>query len=99
MAESKRFRLFNTDNFGVDLEYSKDYVIIHLPWLDSFTIKAYKDMLVALEDYSEFFKAMGQDKLYAAVDTNNTKIKRLLTKLGFTRVGLDKDLDIYAKEN
>lgn len=99
MAESKRFRLFNTDTFGVDLEYSKDYLIIHLPWLDSFSIKAYRDMLIALEDYSGFFKTMGQKKLYAAVDTNNTKIKRLLSKLGFVRVGINKDLDVYEREN
>ncbi len=99
MAGSKRIRLFNTEDFGVDLEYNKDFVIIHLPWIDNFNTKVFKDMLIALEDYSDLFKTLGKEKMYAAVDTNNTKIKRLLNKLGFTRVGLNKDLDIYEKEN
>lgn len=99
MVESKRIRLFNTDTFGVDIEYAPNMLIIHLPWLEVFNKKTYRDMVEALEKYSDLFRVIGQSKLYAAVDTNNTKIKKLLTKLKFTRIGISGDLDVYEKEN
>lgn len=98
MVESNRIRLFNRQHYGIDLEYSKDIVIIHLPWLSKFTADTYKEMLRDLKEFSLFFKTLGITKFYAAVDTNNVKIKNLLKKLGFIRASISGDLDVYEKE-
>lgn len=98
MVESNRIRLFNRQHYGIDLEYSKDIVIIHLPWLSKLTVDTYKEMLRDLSEFSLFFKTIGITKFYAAVDTNNVKIKNLLKKLGFIRAGISNDVDVYEKE-
>lgn len=98
MVESNRIRLFDRQNYGIDLEYGKDIVIVHLPWLNKFTVDTYKEMVKDLAEFSLFFKTIGITKFYAAVDTNNVKIKNLLKKLGFIRAGISNDVDVYEKE-
>lgn len=99
MEESKRIRLFNTEDFGVDIEYNSEMIAVHLPWIKNFNIKVYKDMVEALEKYSDLFRTIGQAKVYTALDQNNIKQKKLLKKLGFIRVGISGDLDIYERNN
>lgn len=98
MEESKRIRFIDRPDFGVDVEYTKELIILHLPWVSKFTGKVLKEMLYLLEEYGKFFSTIGFQKLYAAVDTNDIKIKRLLKRLGFKRVGIDNDLDVFEKE-
>lgn len=98
MVESRRIRLFDRQNFGIDLEYNKDVIILHLPWLTKFTAGTFKEMVKLLAEFSVFFKTIGKDKLYAAVETNDVKIKNLLKKLGFKRTNISGDLDIFEKE-
>lgn len=95
---SKRLRVVERQDYAVDLEYSQDYIIIHLPYVWKFNRSVYVDMLFTLEDFSSFFKTAGYQHLYAAVDEHNIKIRRLLVKLGFTRKGLSGNLTVYEKE-
>ena len=95
---SKRLRLVDREDYAVDLEYSKDFLIIHLPHVWKFNKGVYIDMLYTLEDFSDFFKTAGFNHLYAAVDEHNMKIRRLLVKLGFRRKAMSGNLTVYEKE-
>lgn len=99
MAESKRIKVLETENYLVEIEYNSELIGVHLPWIKVLNKKVYRELTQALSSYSDFFKAMGKEKLYAAVDTNDIKIKRFLKKLGFTRVGISGDLDVYERNN
>ena len=79
---SKSLILFEGD-YTVRLEYSKDYAIVHLPHINKFTKSVYEDMKIKLPDWHDFLSTAGYNGIYAAVDPNNKKIIRLLTKLGF----------------
>jgi len=98
MVESNRIRLFDRQNFSIDIEYTKDIFILHLPLLRKFTAETFKEMLGLLAEFSLFAKTIGKESLYAAVDSNNVKMKKLLKKLGFTRTGIAGDLDVFEKE-
>jgi hypothetical protein len=98
MVESNRIRLFNRQNFGIDVEYNKEVIVIHLPWITKFSVSTFKEMKQDLKEFSHFFNTVGYSKLYAAVDTNDIKIKTLLKKLGFTRTAISGDVDVYEKE-
>jgi len=94
---SKRIRIFERDNYAVDIEYNKEFLIIHLPYLWKFDKGIYLDMLFASEDLAEFFGTLGYPCIYAAVDSNNLKIKRLLDKLKFKRIAVVQDYDVFKR--
>jgi hypothetical protein len=55
-------------------------------------------MLIQLEDWSDFLRAMGHTQLWAAVPKDNIKIKRLLGGLKFQFVSHKDDLTVYKYE-
>ena len=55
-------------------------------------------MQMMLEEWGDFLKAMGQTYLWAAVDKDNIKIKRLLGGLGFKYAGQQDNLTVYKYE-
>jgi hypothetical protein len=55
-------------------------------------------MLMQLEDWSHFLKAMGHTHVWAAVPKDNIKIKRLLHGLKFKFVSHKEDLSVYLYE-
>lgn len=85
-------------DFEIRLEYSDEYVLVHLPYVARFTKGAFIEMSVLLEEWNDFFKTVGYDGIYAALDTNNTKIVRLATKLGFRPLGNSHGLVVYKYE-
>lgn len=99
MVESNRIRILETEDYYVEIEYSSEVIAVHLPWIRVLNKKVYKELTKALKEYSTFFRVLGKEKLYAAVDTNDIKIKRFLKKLGFVRVGISGELDVYEREN
>jgi len=99
MVESNRIRILETEDYHVEIEYNSEVIAVHLPWIKVLNKKVYKELAKALKDYSAFFRVLGKEKLYAAVDTNDIKIKRFLKKLGFVRVGISGELDVYEREN
>lgn len=90
--------LIQRDGYVIRLEYNEDYVIVHLRDIDKFTKEIFQDMLIQLEDWSDFLKAMGRDYLWAAVPRDNTEIKRLLGGLKFQFVSHKDDLTVYRYE-
>jgi hypothetical protein len=95
---SKRLRIIEKEEYAVDLEYNKEFLILHLPYVWKFNKGVFVDMLFTLEDLSDFFRTMDFKYVYTAVDTSNLKIRRLLVKLGFKRKANQRDLTVYEKE-
>jgi len=93
---SKRLKGIQGSNFSVDIEYNKEYVILHLPTVDRFTKNTFFEMQVLLDDLWDFFKTVGYTKIHAAVDFNNTKINKLLKKLNFRVIGKAENLNIWS---
>jgi hypothetical protein len=93
---SKRLKSVKGSTFEVDLEYSKDYLILHLPYIDKFTKSVYFEMLCMLDDWWDFFRTVGYKEIHAAVDSNNTRINKLLRKLNFRLIGSSKNMNIWS---
>ena len=87
--------LVQRSGYTIRLEYSKDYVIVHLRGIEKFTKEVFLDMVEQLKVWSDFLKEMGQAYLWAAVPSDNDKIKRLLGGLKFRFVGREGELSIY----
>lgn len=87
--------LIQRSGYIIRLEYSKDYVIVHLRDIEKFTKEVFLDMVEQLKVWSDFLKEMGQEYLWAAVPSGNDKIKRLLGGLKFRFVGREGELSIY----
>jgi hypothetical protein len=90
--------IIQADGYIIRLEYNEDFVIVHLRDIDKFTKEVFQDMLIQLEDWSAFLRAMGHSHLWAAVPTDNIKIKRLLHGLKFKYVAKQDDLSVYRYE-
>jgi hypothetical protein len=90
--------LVKADGYVFRLEYNEEYVIVHLREIDKFTKEVFQDMLMQLEDWSHFLKAMGHTHVWAAVPKDNIKIKRLLHGLKFKFVSHKEDLSVYLYE-
>lgn len=95
---SNRIVFVEKEDYTIDLEYNEEFLIVHLPRLIRFNKSVLVGMKSDIDRFSHFFKTSGYRHLFAAVDTNNTKIKRLLVRLGFVRVGIHEDDDVYRKE-
>lgn len=93
---SKRLKGIHGSTFTVDLEYSKEYIILHLPTVDKFTKEVYFEMLYMLDDWWDFFQTIGYNAIHVAVDPNNQKINRLLRKLKFKAIGYADNLRVWS---
>jgi hypothetical protein len=93
---SKRLKGIQGSNFSVDLEYNKNYIIIHLPFIDKFTKSSLFEMKYLLDDWWGFFKTVGYTEIHAAVDLNNVKINKLLRNLNFKMIGKADGLNIWS---
>lgn len=95
---SNRITLYEHKSYTIEIEYNKDFIIIHLPRVEQFTKAVLIHMVSRLTDYSHFLKTAGYDAVYASVNTNNVRLKKLLSRLGFKRIGIHEDDDVYRKE-
>ena len=95
MYASKSFTAIETPYYAIRLEYNEDYVILHLPNIDKMDKGVFLDMKFRLEDWYEFFTTAGFKGIFAAVDPNDEKIKRLLNMLGFKYKGCADNMYVY----
>lgn len=95
MIGSKSFTLFETSDYGVRLEYNKDFVIVHLPYTNKMNAKVFRDMEVKLEEWYEFFTTTGYQGIWAAIDPNDAKIRRLVAMLKFNYIGTSDNMLVY----
>ncbi len=95
MTASKSLTLFEMNTYGIRLEYTKDYAIVHMPYTNKMTKEVFLDMVYRLEDWWEFLKTVGYKAIWCAVDPTDLKINKLVNKLGFTEAGMSDGLKVY----
>lgn len=82
-------------NFEIQLEYTKDFVAIHIPVVDKFTLDTLKEMKYMLEDWVAFFKTVGYQGIYAVVGIHNSRITKLAQMAGFKVVGVTHEATVF----
>ena len=80
--------------FDIRLEYSSEYIIVHVPYIEKMTKGVFVELKYLLEDWNEFFKTMGYKGIFAATDPY-AKINKLALMLGFDYVGESQGMSIY----
>ena len=95
MSASKSFTLFETNDYGVRLEYNKDFVIVHLPFTNNMTKRVFQDMEVKLQEWLEFVTTAGYNGIWAAIDPNDLKIRKLVSMLKFKYMGQSDGMLVY----
>lgn len=93
--KSTRLKGIRGSNFEVDLEYNDQLIFIHLPQLEKFTRGTLIEWKYLLEDWYPFFKTMGYQTLFAAVDPES-RISKVLVLLNFELLAIENGLAIYA---
>lgn len=93
-AGSKRIRLVELAQGSLDIEYTREYVILHLPRVTNFKKSDFLLMKNYLRDLADFIAATGLKGPYAAV--NDDKTEKLAVKLGFTYLGTHGPLKVYT---
>lgn len=98
---SRRFTLVEKEDYGIDLEYSDEFAIIHFPYVSKFNKGVLLDMSATLDSMKKFLEDMGYWHLWVAVEPHNKSTAKLAKRFGFKYVGLDQDTgryDIYVLE-
>lgn len=95
MPASKSFTCLETKDYTIRMEYSEDYIILHLPYIEKMDKGVFLDMKYRLEDWYQFFTTAGYAGIFAAVDPNDQKIIRLLQMLGFNYKGFADNMYVY----
>lgn len=80
--------------FDIRLEYSKDFIIVHLPKVERMTKSAYLEMKKMLDDWLEFFKTVGYSCIHTGI-TPDKKSNKLALMLGFKYLGTNQGYLIY----
>ena len=93
---SKRLKGVRGSTFSVDIEYSKEFVIIHLPSATGFTKSTFFEMQDLLDDWWDFFSTVGYVEIHAAVGCTNKKTNKLLRKLNFRLIGSSNNMNIWS---
>ena len=94
---SKRIRLVDKEDYGVDLEYNDDFVILHLPWTYKFSKSIYQDMLATMDNLEDFLNCMGYSRIHLGIEPGRTSTLKLAKRLGFNQIGHHSGHDIYEK--
>lgn len=92
---SKKLNGIRGSNFEIRLEYTKDFIAVHLPTIDKVTSGTIKEMKFMLDDWTNFFRLVGYDGLYAVVGINSKQIRRLASIVGFIEVGVSNGATVF----
>lgn len=93
--DSKRLKGIKGSCFEVSIEYNAQFIVIHLPTVDKMTKDVFLEMQWLIEDWFEFIKVTGYKYIYAVVDQNSKRIKKLLRMLDFKEIGKHEDLSVF----
>lgn len=96
MHVSKRITLVEKEDLVLDLEYNKDYAILHMPHM-KLNRGSYTTLLSTVPGIFRFVNDIGgYHALHAAVQPDNKIVVKLLDRLGFRKLGTSPDnLDVY----
>jgi hypothetical protein len=97
LIESKNLSGIKGTDFDVRLEYNQDYIIVHIPEVKKFNKRAFLEMKKLLEDWLEFFKTLGKDRLFAGIKIGDSENK-LAEMLNFKYIGSTDDMNVYSYE-
>tara|TARA_R110000868_G_scaffold40490_6_gene139708 strand:- start:136 stop:435 length:300 start_codon:yes stop_codon:yes gene_type:complete len=92
-----RLVICETEEYQVDLEYNREYLVLHLPRVDKFNKSVLGKLQVLAEQYEHFSKITGYGVIYAASPMSDNKLPRLLEKLGFVYWGEDLNYRLYRR--
>lgn len=95
MIASKRITIYENLDYQLDLEYNKDYLILHLPRVSNFRKSILLDGLAKLDELYNLFKTMGHKYIWAACPPENKRVNRLLLKAGFRYMGNADGMSVY----
>lgn len=93
---SNRLKGIKGSNFSVDLEYNREFLILHLPHLDRFEKTTINEMKSLLKDWWPFFNTVGYSAIYAAIPPDNKVVNKLVTRLGFKFVTTAGEYLVYT---
>ena len=96
--KSKRITLVRHPDYRIDLEYNKEFAIIHLPFVSKFTRDTYLDIKFAAEDAAEFLKDQGYPWAFVGVDPTNKLILKLADRFGFKYLGTEDNISVLGME-
>lgn len=93
MTDSKSLTI-REQGYEVRIEYNDKFVILHLmSALMSPTV--YKNMVARLKEFWEFISTLGKDGIYVAIPEKNSKIMKLVHRLGFVYLGTSDNKFVY----
>lgn len=94
MPDSNSLTFIETKNYTIRLEYNHEYVIAHLPDA-KMTKETFLDMETRLQHWYKFFRTVGYEGVYAAIEPDDTKLPKLLRMLKFKKKGHAEGMDVY----
>ena len=95
---SKRFTLVEKEDYGVDLEYTVDFAILHFPYVYKFSKGILLDMYSTIESLKGFLADMGYEHIWVAIPPEKESTAKLVQRFGFEYKGSDQGLDVYMLE-
>lgn len=95
MVASKNFAIYEGHDYEVRLEYSREYMIVHLPEVFKFNKTTLISMLMKLDEINDFSVGLGYPALHCAAPEDAPKINKLAIRCGFTKMGEDAGFIVY----
>ena len=96
-VSSERFIVVQKDGYEVELEYNKDFAILHLPYVDKMSKSTYMDMKTSLAGFMNFIKVVGYSSLWAAIKPEDELMTKFVGKMGFEYRGQADNLAVYER--
>ena len=94
---SKRFTIIDLPDYQVELEYNKDFAIIHIPNI-KITRDTYMDIKLRTEDLFEFLNTLGYSAMYAGIPHEEKMIQKLCQRCGFKHLGAHEGIEVFIYE-
>ena len=92
--DSKRLTILDYEDYQIDLEYNKMYVVVHIPRL-KLTKTVYSELSYKVFELWEFVKEVEYQGLWTAVPKDNKTLGKLANRLGFEYLGEADGFLIY----
>jgi hypothetical protein len=90
-----KFTIYEGEDFKAELEYNKDFLVLHLPEVTRFNRSTFMTMQVRLSEFNDFSKDMGYAAVHCAAPEDDQKLNKLATALGFVFLGSSQGSNVY----
>lgn len=94
-SNGKRFTIAELEEYRLDLEYSTNVAIVHLPVVHKWNKSVYADLKERIKDLHTFVTTAGYLDLWAGIDKNNEKTNKLAKRVGFEYRGTEDGINVY----